>query len=82
MGGRVRSGRGGSATSFTGHGRRVSRFFSRASNASRRSSLTALPGTNQGPPSISTSIFSAEKGVPPVLLRLRLRLSVGSVRAG
>ena len=64
--------------------RSTSRFFSRASSASRRSSLTALPGTNHGPPSISTVISSADaaKGVPPVLARLRCRLSVGSVRAG
>lgn len=70
------------SSSVVGQGRSTSRFLSRASSASRRSSFTVLPGTNHGPPSISTAMSAASKGVPPVLARLRRRLSVGSVRAG
>ena len=81
-GGRVRCGRAATCSSVVGQGRSASRFLSRASSASRRSSFTALPGMNHGPPSISTVIFSAVKGVPPVFAKLRFKLSVGSVRAG
>ena len=80
--GAARRARAGISTGWTGQGCSTSRFCSRASSACRRSSLTALPGRYQGPPSIWISISPAVKGVPPVLARLRRSASAGSVRAG